>query len=90
MCVYCFAVASPADYDGLPIIVTVDSCIKCVNITIKDDSILEVNETFSVILTFNDSQSTLELDKADISIIDNEGTDTLLKYCIFTQLVDST
>ena len=73
-----FAIVSLADYDGLPTTVTVDSCIECVNITIKDDSILEVNETFSVILTFNDSQSILELDKAEISIIDNEGTDTLL------------
>lgn len=69
---------STADFDGLPATMTFDSCgTVCVNITIMNDLVLEKTENISVILKTNDSQMTLAQEKADISIIDNEGT----TYC---------
>ena len=74
-----------AVYADLPINITVDSCdTTCVNITIKDDSVLGMNKTFYVILKTNDT-SIPEPEKGKVIIIDNEGEDSLLMYCIYTQ-----
>lgn len=81
-----FYIEAPMDYDGLPINVTFDSCRKCVNLTIEDDSVLEKTETFSITLTTNDSQLTLEPDKADVSISDSEGLTNFFMYCMYLKM----
>lgn len=69
---------STAVFDGLPATMTFDSCgTVCVNVTIMNDLVLEKTENISVILKTNDSWITLEQEKTDISIFDNEG----ITYC---------
>ena len=50
-----------------------DNATLCVNITIRDDSALEENETFSVTLTFSAPSVMVTNPTATITIIDNDG-----------------
>ena len=45
----------------------------CVNVEIKQDDILEVDEVFLVMLTSNDLAVILEPDETEITILDDDG-----------------
>ena len=47
--------------------------MECVNVNIIDDGALEIDETFTVILTTSDSAVTLDTDVTTIIITDNDG-----------------
>ena len=47
--------------------------MECVSVTITDDSALELDETFTVILTTSEPAVTLSNDTATITITDNDG-----------------
>ena len=67
------------DYGGLPFNLTFENCdTQCRNITIKDDSIVEWPETFSITL-INYTNLILEPKTAVISIYD-DGTYSMCMY----------
>lgn len=75
--VCCFAAV---DYSGLPFDLEFENCnTKCGNISIKDDSIVEWTETFTI--TLNNTDLILAPKTANISIRD-DGTYSICMYTV--------
>ena len=82
MCVCIYLLAGSSDYTAVSQLVEFDTCEKrgCVNITILEDLVLEVNETFTVTLDSPaglDPRISLDPTRGEILIIDNDG-----KHCL--------
>ena len=70
------------DYSGLPFNLTFENCnTKCGNISIKDDSIVELKETFTITL-INYTDLILDPETAVISILD-DGTYSISMYSVY-------
>ena len=55
----------------------------CINVQAVPDNIVEMNETFSISLSFDNPLDSVEgVQEVTITIIDDDGNDSLLKFCI--------
>ena len=64
------AVSSPLTF---PATNSTDDVMRCINVSITDDSVFEESETFTVTVTTTSSQVTLGNNVTTVTIIDNEG-----------------
>ena len=55
-----------------PLVFTADEVQNCINIEIVDDTIVEPNENFSLVLSTSEERVTLSPDSAEIIILDND------------------
>ena len=52
---------------------SVDGATQCVNITIIDDALFELNENFTVTLTVNTAGVMEDMTMTEVTITDNDG-----------------
>ena len=50
-----------------------DDTMRCLDVTIEDDTALEEEETFTVTLTTENTAVTLDNDETEVTILDNDG-----------------
>ena len=62
--------SSPLNF---PATTSTDDVMRCIDISIADDSVFEESETFTVTVTTTNPQVTLGNDDIEITISDNEG-----------------